>query len=73
MENKILEIIAEILKLDISEITKRINDKTVWDSLSRVEILFAIEEEYDISFSENELKEIDTPQKLVQAALEMVE
>lgn len=70
MEQKLLEIIAGILKLQKDDVLAAYDDKMVWDSLHRVEILFAIEDELDISFDQDELKELDTPQKLVAATLE---
>ena len=70
MEQRIIEIMTRVLKLDRQALLDSYDEKTVWDSLRRVEILFAIEDEFDISFDEEELKELDTPRKLVQAALE---
>ena len=70
MEQRLLEIMSEILKLDKETLLAAFDEKTIWDSLRRVEILFAIEDEFDISFDENELKELDTPRKLSQAAVE---
>ena len=70
MEQRLLEIMSEILKLDKETLLTGFDEKTIWDSLHRVEILFAIEDEFDISFDEDELKELDTPRKLSQAAME---
>lgn len=70
MGNRIIEIIAEILKLDVDTLMIRFDDKTVWDSLQRVEIIFALEDELDIQFNEKELAVLVTPKKLYEFVLE---
>jgi len=72
MEKKIVEIMTEILKLDSHTLMERFEDKKAWDSMQRVEILFALEDELEIEFSEEELAELITPQELYQVALEKV-
>lgn len=73
MEDKILEIIADGIKINKEELLNNLDSKEIWDSLLRVEILFAIEEEFDIVFSEEELAEITTPAILYNAVLNKVE
>ena len=73
MEDKILEIIADGIKINKEELLNNLDSKEIWDSLVRVEILFAIEEEFDIVFSEEELAEITTPAILYNAVLNKVE
>ena len=73
MEDKILEIIADGIKINKEELLNNLDSKEIWDSLVRVEILFAIEEEFDIVFSEEELAEITTPAILYNAVINKVE
>ncbi len=73
MENKVTEIISEILKLNKSDLMTKFDKKEVWDSLRRVEILFALEDEFDIQFSEEELATLITPKKLYEAVLRKAE
>jgi acyl carrier protein len=40
-----------------------------WDSLKHIEIVFALEEELGIQFSETELTELDSVLRIVDAAL----
>lgn len=72
MEEKLIEIVLDVLGITNDELTERFDDVTVWDSLRRVEILFSIEDEYDITFDEEELKSLNTPKKLIAAVLEKV-
>lgn len=73
MKESILEIMTEVLKMEKDALLERFDDREVWDSLLRVEILFAIEEEFDIQFDEDELAELVTPQKLCEATLRKAE
>lgn len=73
MGNKVAEIIAEILKLDKNDLMAQFDNKEVWDSLRRVEILFALEDEFEIQFSEEELATLITPKKLYEAVLRKAE
>lgn len=72
MEQEVMNLIAELLKLDTDSLSSRFNQTTIWDSLQRVEILFAIEDEFDVQFSEVELARLDTPEKLYKAVLRKV-
>ena len=73
MKESILEIMTDILKLDREALLADFDNREAWDSLLRVEILFAIEEEFDIQFDEEELAELVTPQKLCEATLRKAE
>lgn len=73
MKESILEIMTEVLKMEKDALLERFDDREVWDSLLRVEILFAVEEEFDIRFEEDELAELVTPQKLCEATLRKAE
>ena len=65
MREEIIKIIAEILKKDVLEIEAGLDDVNTWDSLNRVEIMFAVEDEYGITFEEEDLPEISTPAKFI--------
>lgn len=73
MKESILEIMTDILKLDQEALLADFDSQEIWDSLLRVEILFAIEEEFDIQFDEEELAQLVTPQKLCEATLRKAE
>ena len=73
MKESILEIMTEVLKMEKDALLERFDDREVCDSLLRVEILFAVEEEFDIRFEEDELAELVTPQKLCEATLRKAE
>lgn len=69
MEQRLTEIILEVLEIDEAALKERWDDAAVWDSLARVNILFIIEDEFDIFFAEQELKALVTPKALVEAVM----
>jgi phosphopantetheine attachment domain protein len=73
MREEIIKIIAEILKKDVLEIEAGLDDVNTWDSLNRVEIMFAVEDEYGITFEEEDLPEISTPAKFIALAIKKAE
>lgn len=72
MKDKLIEIIADVLKINAATVEEQIGNKSIWNSLLRIEILFIIEDEFDVTFSEKELALLDTPEKLIKATLEKV-
>ena len=59
MENEIKEIMKNILKVEISDDSNRQNID-VWDSFNHLDILVNIEKKYGISFSPEEMAEINS-------------
>lgn len=66
MENEIIKIISQFLKSEVTISSSR-SDFDAWDSLRHVDIIFAIEEEFDIFFSEADLETLDDVQSFVAA------
>ncbi len=69
MKDSIVELMSDILKISTEKLVENFDSKEIWDSLTRVEILFAIEEEFDITFDSEELVELSTPQLLCESVL----
>jgi acyl carrier protein len=64
---KVQEIIANQLGIDADEVTLETDiDDLGADSLDFVEILMALEEEFDIEITDNEAENIDTVEDLVE-------
>ena len=57
MEDKIKEILATILEIDQSDVNNETNPDTVanWDSLRHMKLVFAIEEEYGVEFTDDQI------------------
>lgn len=60
MENRVKKVIAEILDIEINSINDNTSPETVesWDSLKQMNIIVALEEEFDIEFSDEDIIEM---------------
>ena len=60
MEDKVLGIVSSILGVDKSELTLESSPDDIisWDSLMQMNIIMAIEEEFDLTFTEEDIFEM---------------
>ncbi len=60
MESRVKKVIAEILDIEIDSINDNTSPETVesWDSLKQMNIIVALEEEFDIEFSDEDIIEM---------------
>ena len=65
MKEKIISIIAEITKIEQTELLENMDTAKLWDSMKQIEVILALEEEYGIQFEQNELAELTTTGKIV--------
>lgn len=72
MEDQVFMLISEVLKIDGEKLRADCDNKDVWDSIQRVEVLFALEDDFGIVFSEEELSELNTPRKVLEAVIRKV-
>ncbi len=63
----VIEVISSLLKCEINAESSRENTLP-WDSLKHVELVFAVEDELGLQFSEQQLAELSSVQAIVQAA-----
>lgn len=66
MEERIISIIADIISADASEIKGSADANGLWDSLKRAEILFALEDEFDIFFEPDEIEYMSTVNRVIE-------
>jgi acyl carrier protein len=66
MNIKLAEIAAEIFFLDEGEVRPELtpDDVALWDSLNHLRLITAVETEFDIKFSMNDIQSIDSISKL---------
>lgn len=70
VEQAVLTVLAAVLKQTFSggiDITRQ--NTPQWDSLKHIEIMFALEDELGVMFSEEELATLDGLQKIVEVVL----
>ena len=66
IENKIVEIVSSTLKVDVNIYCSRQNT-TEWDSLKHISILFAVEDQFSLEFTEEELVSLCSIQLIAHA------
>ncbi|BCS55001.1 acyl carrier protein [Geobacter sp. SVR] len=70
IEQAVLNVLEAFLKCQLKlgdEISRQ--NTADWDSLKHMEIMFALEEELGVEFSEEELAKLDSAVKIVDAVL----
>ena len=69
IEDRVKKVVAEQLGCDVESIKldSSFVDDLGADSLDTVELVMALEEEFDIFFNQEEIAEIDTPAKVMNA------
>lgn len=65
VNERVLALLTTVLKCPVDLEDSRQN-LAVWDSLKHIEVMFALEEEFDMQFSEQELSELSSVKELVQ-------
>ena len=71
MESKIKKIMSEIFKEEITEdFSKFTTDK--WDSFMQLDLIVRIEQEFNISFTPDEISEISSYKDLIKVVNEKI-
>ena len=65
IENKVISVISKVLKEDVNIDTSRKNSNN-WDSLKHIEVIFAIEDEFEIEFTEEEMYKMNDVSSFVR-------
>jgi acyl carrier protein len=60
MQNRIKKVIADVLMIDVELLNDESSPETIedWDSLKQMNIIIALEEEFDILLSDDEVIEM---------------
>ncbi|MEZ8929132.1 MULTISPECIES: phosphopantetheine-binding protein [unclassified Vibrio] len=72
MNVKIIEIISRIAKKNVSEIESNLEHKDLWDSFAHLELILALEEEFNIMLEPEEIAEMKTPKLVEEIILKKV-
>ncbi len=62
VESRIVEVVADIFEVDESEVADALTPDMVdlWDSLCQLRLVTALEQEFDIKFSMEEIESMET-------------
>ncbi len=68
MENKLRDIIASVLNVDSKLINNDSSSDTLdaWDSLNHMNLIMSIEEEFEVSFEEEEIIDMTSFKSLLE-------
>ena len=68
MENKVIEVIAQAISVDISDINIKtgVGDLPDWDSLGHTAIIAALESAFDVVFDIEEALDSETVEDMVE-------
>ncbi len=74
MLERIKEVVSLVLDIDKSKLTPEtgIDNITKWDSLAHMRIVLALEEEFDVTFSEFEIMEMLSISSIVEKLDELL-
>lgn len=65
MENRIIEILSLVTKLSVDELTKSRTVEKLWDSYAMLEIVIALEDEFDISLEPDEIAQMTSVDNVI--------
>ena len=71
MDEKVREIMSVIFEIDVEQINNQTSTETIdsWDSMNQINLITALEEEFNIRFSDDELTNLIS-YELIMKALE---
>ena len=69
MLDRIRQIVADITQNDVASVTTDSNSQNLngWDSVAQINIIVAIEEEFGVAFSAEEMHALNSVKKIVEA------
>ena len=66
MEQRIIKIIADVLQTTEHELRQHLDSEVLWDSLKKIEIILAMEEEFDVLFLQDEILQITNISSIIK-------
>ncbi|GAB6037592.1 hypothetical protein JCM15519_21510 [Fundidesulfovibrio butyratiphilus] len=74
MIDKVREIIASVLKIPVEQITEASSPDTIeaWDSLKHINIVLALEQEFDVQFSDEQITTMVSVELIVENIKEVL-
>lgn len=60
MKDNVLKIISTVSKISVDDLKQNLDTPNLWNSFIMLEIVIALEDEFDISFSKDEIASMKT-------------
>lgn len=66
IESKIINVMCSVFNIDKTKINKDMNNENTdgWDSLKHMNLIIALEEEFNLSFDDSEIVKINSLKKI---------
>lgn len=64
-KDKIVNIISQITQLEENFINENLSKSSLWDSFQNVEIILALESEFDITYSTEDMSNFTSAEKVI--------
>jgi len=71
--NRVLKIVSQVMEVPLEQLKEESSPDTVknWDSLKHMNLILALEEEFNITFSDEEIVEMLSVEIIVEVLKEM--
>lgn len=64
-EEQVYSLLSDILGKDAEYLKSHASETGLWDSLKRIELVFALEEQFEVTFSPAQIAELKTVQNIL--------
>ncbi len=73
MEQRVFTVIAQVVGVPIEEVTLESSPDTIdqWDSLKHMNVIMALEQEFDVQFSEEQIVYLENVELVLETLKEM--
>jgi len=70
--NRVLKIVSQVMEVPLEQLNEESSPDTVknWDSLKHMNLILALEEEFDVTFSDEEIVELLSVEIIVEVLKE---
>jgi len=70
--NRILKIVSQVMEVPLEQLNEESSPDTIenWDSLKHMNLILALEEEFDVNFSDEEIVEMLSVEIIVETLKE---
>ena len=72
MLNRVLKIVSQVMEVPLEQLNEETSPDTIknWDSLKHMNLVLALEEEFDVNFSDEEIVEMLSVEIIVETLKE---
>lgn len=65
IKNQVVKVIASVLQTTEEKVAKDLDSEMLWDSLKKIEIILTLEDEFNISFLQEEIAQCTSVSKII--------